>query len=458
MSSTGSSKTRDRPALNKAQQAALSRASSTAITNAFGQIMRRHLPNGRWIAKSNRYRTSILRTLETDFKGAPDSGQLAQYLAASSFHHCADGWSFLGRALHATLAGDDDAARHLGYYAELRAAVGILATQGIGIFNRTHAVVDASRNAKLVKGQGTHIMAWLVLPQWAKTLDATAALARIVAPFGVPLDRWASVLPGAGAFRPVAEEWLELWGLDLKVLALDRDSRNESSYQPSRINERERLDATSAAEFVVELWNTLEPSGPNDPFATLDLQLLRRGLEAAFHAAGRRIDPNEGSEWSAAIDSAVEEAVGEPVPFGLREFLRRSDPDREADSAIFEHAEARRDLSHPEHHLGVLSRASLLLRMCSGYVSESCAASGVSRTHVDFWLDEFATARGLWPEAPLPDPVTDLYDELSSGVQDLAQLIAANDISSYYELRLKGGDALLALSGCERVALWSIAA
>lgn len=445
--------------LSKAQKAALNRASQSAVTRSAGELLRHYLPNSRWIGVKNRYRIEILDRLEKDLKAkTPDSKQLSQYLAASALHHCADGWSYFGRALTAHLAGDAEAARHLGYYAELRAAVGALATHGIGIFNSIHVVIAPGPIARLVKGPGTHVMTWQALPQWAKTQAATASVAAIVSPYGVPLDAWAGVLPGAGAWRPVAEEWLRTWGLDLGALALDRDSRNESSYQPSRIMGRRSIDAGEAVEFAIEVWNLLEPGGPTDPFFSLDRQLLRRGLEAVYQSAGGTVSTAARSPWATAVDEAIEESAGDPPPPGLRDFLLRRDAATRDDSPLFAHADARMPFADPQHHLGVLSRALLLLRICSGCIEQMCSAAGVSTEDLTFWMEGLAEDRGLWPVRPLPDPLTDLYDDVEPGLQDMKRLLSASPrVNSYHDLRTRGQTSLLALGGCERVALWSTA-
>lgn len=446
--------------LSKAHTAALNRASQPAVVRAAGEVCGRFLPNNRWLGVRNRYGSEILERLAEDLaERQPEARQLSQYVAASSFHHCADGWSYFGRALSAHLSGDAEAARHLGYYAELRAAVGILATHGIGIFNRVHAVLEPGPTVRLFNGPGTHVMSWLTLPYWAKRQEATATLARIVAPHQVPLDIWAGALPGAGAFRPLAEGWLNTWGLDLKTLALDRDSRNESSYQPSRISGRRTIDALTAATFASDLWALLEPATPSDPFPVLDLQLLRRGLERLYEAAGRSVSDTPGSPWETAVDAAIDEAVGDPAPAGLRDFLLRRNPATAVDSEVFEHASAVLPVRDPGHHLGVLSRALLLLRVCSGCVSDLAVAAGVTGTTLRFWHEALAEDRGLWAVPPLPTPVTDLYADVEVGLQDVRRIVDASPPNpTYRQLRTDVAEALLALGGCERVVLWSTAA
>jgi hypothetical protein len=73
--------------------------------------------------------------------GAP---QIIRVLAASAPNHCMDGWSYVSRSLSSLLAGDPHAARHLAYYAQLRAALSLLANLGVGVVDGINFAVDAS--------------------------------------------------------------------------------------------------------------------------------------------------------------------------------------------------------------------------------------------------------------------------------------------------------------------------
>ena len=79
----------------------------------------------RWLAKTNRYAINTVERLALDLKPGKTlhAKHLAQYIAASSILHCADGWSYLGRAINCLLKGDPHRVVHLAYYAELRAAL-----------------------------------------------------------------------------------------------------------------------------------------------------------------------------------------------------------------------------------------------------------------------------------------------------------------------------------------------
>ncbi len=93
---------------------------------------------------------------------------MVAYISASGPCHVIDGWSFIGRAIDATLRGDSYAAIHLGYYAELRAAMALLACEGVGILNSRHATIDVKSNThEFGKGKGTHKIIWPCIQHWA---------------------------------------------------------------------------------------------------------------------------------------------------------------------------------------------------------------------------------------------------------------------------------------------------
>ena len=130
-------------------------ANRSGVQNAISQLSV-HWKKGSWIARSNRYRKEADKEVRTDEKSGRGvaGAQLAQYVAASAIVHCYDGWSYLGRALEAEMAADPDAAIHLAYYAELRAAMALLASEGIGVFDAHHAVVSNIGTCHILSGFG----------------------------------------------------------------------------------------------------------------------------------------------------------------------------------------------------------------------------------------------------------------------------------------------------------------
>jgi len=67
---------------------------------------------------------------------------LSDYLALSCPLHALDGWRYLSAALVSLLNGARTEALHLAYYAELRAALSILAGSGIAVLNNKHYAID----------------------------------------------------------------------------------------------------------------------------------------------------------------------------------------------------------------------------------------------------------------------------------------------------------------------------
>lgn len=144
--------------------------SSPATLQQTLQQLTMHFQTGKWIASTNRYLGNCSDSIYQDLnRGTLNHSDLAQYIAASVALHCADGWSYLGRALECHACGDGEAASHLAYYAELRAAMSLLAAEGQGIFNTQHIIVDSHRNCRPISRLhfGTHEVAWFAFKTWA---------------------------------------------------------------------------------------------------------------------------------------------------------------------------------------------------------------------------------------------------------------------------------------------------
>ena len=107
---------------------------SQTRSQAIKQIMPRlqtYWQSGHWLGQNNSFiRDTKNKIIKFNGGSTPsDHEHLADYIAASVFGTCLR-WLgiFLGRAIEAELAGDPDIARHLAYYAELRAGISFLAS------------------------------------------------------------------------------------------------------------------------------------------------------------------------------------------------------------------------------------------------------------------------------------------------------------------------------------------
>ena len=128
--------------MDKLVKATLRKASRKSVEEVLPQL-KRYFKLNKWLGNNNRYLVNVTKLLFEDTQPgrAIKHRHLAQYIAASAPLHCADGWSLLGRSIDCHSRGDTDAARHFAYYAELRAAMSLLAVEGVGIFSDRHFVV-----------------------------------------------------------------------------------------------------------------------------------------------------------------------------------------------------------------------------------------------------------------------------------------------------------------------------
>jgi hypothetical protein len=223
----------------------------------------RFMTSSTWVGLQNRYANQPIKTISDEVAAGTiqSPAQLSELIAASCLLHCGDGWSYLGRAISALLRGDPHRARHLAYYAELRAATALLATEGVGVFHTEHFAITAPSNAtELGTKKGTHIFAWDCLEFWSAQPRSADLFAQTIRPYGLSLESWCTPLGGASTLAPHARKWFKQWGMDLLIFHDDHRVRNISSYQPDGLPRIWSLDGHSVINFVRSLWEALEPS------------------------------------------------------------------------------------------------------------------------------------------------------------------------------------------------------
>ncbi len=165
--------------------------SKNGIYIAASQIKATELPQRRWLRLQNRYATDVLERINTDHTSGtlPNDNELAEYVAASVITHCYDGWRFLAQAVDSLLDGDLGTALHLAYYAELRATLSFLASEGIAIFNRHNYWFDSMGTSHLFAGN-THTITWKVLNEWADVPANSTRLLKLFRVNGITFDDW----------------------------------------------------------------------------------------------------------------------------------------------------------------------------------------------------------------------------------------------------------------------------
>lgn len=427
--------------------AVFGQASRQAIEDAV-----RRLQPTEWLPPSNRYLADAMETLRIERKGglSPCSSEIAEYLAVSVPLHCADGWGYLGHALRAHVNGDSDTSRHLAYYAELRGAMALLASEGIGVFNQVHVAVDPRGVARFAPGGPTHQILWETLEWWSGTPGAASLLAGVVRPAGVSIEDWVDALPAGGSWRIQGGDWIRQWGLDLQRFGSDRAARNASSYGPTAVAGVLSMPPSRAARFVTDLWNALEPT-PGNVFSLLDRQLLRSSFEQV-------LDGKTQAEREVEVRAAAGLHIADP---GLQEefcrYLLRTIGVTEF-SVVDLAFNSRRRGDSTEQHLDVISRAALILRVATGSAANLYAAAGRPLSSVDHWWRSLGEARGFWPPSGPTLPLTELWGDVEVALDDLAGLGVLRTGSTYHQMVQDAGKELSVLGGCERVGLWAMTA
>jgi hypothetical protein len=442
--------------LSSAQSAAIAQASRAAVVDRFVGLSK-YFDNSRWLGKWNRYSKRTTDRIKVDSNNsAINSKHLAEYIAASAPLHCSDGWGFLARAIASHAAGDPHQARHLGYYAELRAAMSLLASEGIGVFSDRHFVVDSNGACVRIPGTlPTHVLAWDALDAWASHLSSTDLLASILRPGGFTIEAWlTNFLVTPNSLGLIGAEWLRTWGLDIKRLSKDRDARNEASYRPNRINYHGVIDAKASVRFVLDLWRTFEPA--SSTFSVqLDRFLLRILLEKAFIITTGRSRWQSRSKFSARITAMVNNmGFSERLGDEWLSFLLRSTDDK--DPRILAEAAGTLRMDHPQHHIQVLARSALMLWISTGACARLFQDAGTSRDDLLFWWKPLGEDKGLWSLNSAPDDFRDLWADIEAAAMQVGSWLEDQGEAEVDRLTLfrSLSSELIDLSSCERMLLW----
>jgi hypothetical protein len=419
--------------------------------------LRAVLGASRWTTVANRYAINTILKLEADIAagGVPNRQDLAQYIAASCLLHATDGWSYLGKSLIALLQGDPHRARHLAYYAELRASSSLLATEGVGVFSKFHfAITGRNSVTQLQVARGTHRFSWECLEFWSGKQSSGQLFAKMVRPYGVTLEDWFATVGGASAIAPQAQDWFRQWGVDLQNFPDDRNARNVSSYQPDGIPDAWYINSREALEFARDLWASLEPS-TQSRFEVIDRHILRIGIEKLFTARTNKVGSMHPADFRAFAEPIVKsQSFSAAAEVEWLKFITRSNAPH--DAIIFSHSQQ----PATDINVGaqaVISRAALLLRVASGSTTMLLRDAGYNATAIEFWAEGLGQGRGLWEGKSSGDPL-DLWADVVPLLEEVELFQQKYNPSqqSFFRIGSELGRVVAGLGGCERVAIWSM--
>lgn len=421
--------------------------------------LKRFTTDSRWLGKNNCYSLDIVEKIKLEILGGgiTNPRHLSHYIAASCLLHCADGWSYLGKAILSLLRGDPHRSRHLAYYAELRATMSLLATAGIGVFNNKHFVISAPQIASpLGGGGGTHQFAWNCLVSWAQQNASGDLFANIVRPHGRDLQDWLAPLGGGSAVAPQAQGWFRQWGMDLDVLSKDRDARNESSYRPDGLPNAWSIDAANTIRFVKELWSTLEPSSTSS-FENIDRHILRLSIESIFmsrQGISAIEAPNDFAKFAQSIVS--HQNMSPAMEMNWVRFITRADD--VSDPSIFSYSKNAPEIGG-DSAFAVASRATLLLRIASGSNLKLFRDAGYNIDSIAFWWRKLGQDRGLWDNGRDASELTDLWSDIEVCIDDVERFhsIAPPENQTFSRFAIEHGNTFPSFGSCELAAIWGMA-
>jgi len=417
-------------------------------------------PISNWLPAAHRARTGqLLNANGNQFKkfrqvkNSFTDAELRELLVVSGPNHCMDGWSYLARAFSALSSRDYHAVRHLSYYSQLRAALSILATIGIGIFNGVNFVVDVNGDIHHLhttpenkRAMGTHIVAWEALIDWVEEPNNADYMLSVLKIGHASLkDCIISIWPGTMTVS-IAAPLIKVWGLDLERGLVDRGSRNISSYAVHELNP---LDGKliSDMKFVKHMWSLLQPSG-GAGFDNLDIFLLRNILcdihektRLNKNYANGAISQRYGSLPQSVQNIASLEFLTKQRSKSKPLFLRKANSKRKTDP------------------LSMLSRATLLLRVATAFNTEMFKQASFSNDGSDLhrWLHPIGVQRGFWKDSDPLDTLGELWNEISYAIDDLSESISPLSQSlQATEWIMKERTGFPILSQMERAGMWGL--
>jgi hypothetical protein len=439
--------------------------SSSSEIRAAALRLDMHLQNAAWLDPANHFLQNTAANVDREVpkgktsaklkSGTTRARQLAEFVAASVVLHCADGWSYLGRAQAAQLRGDVGAARHLAYYAELRAAMSLLASEGIGVFDAHHVIVKSGGAVDIFTQAGTHQFAGDILTEWSKSERSAPLVTELIRPAGVSLNEWlAAFTQGAGA-RATGEGFLKLWGFDVEYLGKDHAARAEASYTPRTAQGCSPPPSARAVEFGAALWRALAPEG-NASFGILDLHLLRLSLERSYRERTNMTPKSDPSKYRRYLESAVSSVPATLPSDRLMGFLSREYEPEEL--LVLSAASKKSSSSDPENHLRIMARAALLLRLSSGCSRSLLTEASLDSEALQWWSDQVAVSRALIEPDDVPLVAADLWTDVDDALDQLGEHVASGGDVTYAALQGRCSRELSLLGGCERIALTGLAA
>lgn len=434
-----------------AYEAAIKNSSGQLITDAFPAIAS-GWSSKIWLNPSNRYYN--FKKLDSDIKASSIiSNDIIDYIASSVIFHSSDGWSYFGRAINSLLNGDHESARHLLYYSELRAAMSLLAYNGIGVFNSRHIAVNSTgsitglfnveyrdtRNRVQRYNTGTHAFVWdafrLLVPN-----QLSATFLKCISPQNTALDQF---LPNSTASKnKIIQSLLNKIGLDYKLFADDHISRNHSSYRPTFINEIISPDAAKVSHTVKQIFQNSRPT-EIAPFDGIDKLILHYTMRESAKVQGNK-------NFNAFISAFEADRANPSLSENLITYLKSP----LSSDNLLALAKSGNSLLDGNYTIEMMCRAFVLLRFSTGVCKNLFSSLSPGQLlGVKSYLEYLIVKRGVQAAGNIIDPLTDLWVEIEILEEDFSNQLSTLSPQTFFHFTDKIPDLSFRVGKFETIGL-----
>lgn len=401
-----------------------------------------------WLGSRNKYVESPFTKIKEDIDNSKSIShkQLREYIGASAILHCKDGWEYFSNAVSSILKGNSSNSIHFSYYAELRASLSFLSSDGIGVFNGYNIFVDQNDKCDFINDRTTtgkinrrqtHEFVWHAINEWSNEPAKSSRILEVIRVSGKSLKQWlaaAEMLSGSPLVNTLTKDWLHEWSLDLAILNEDHNFRNIVSYNPQGVRHSKIYDSSIRKEmdFIITKWQLTTPS-ISEKFQILDYYLLREALEKFYDVKYVRTGSSSRPSWKKYYSDIMSNlglsvsSNSSLINFLLRKSYRTLSP-------IF--SEAKKgyiDDRGAYRPLGILARAFLLLRLATASIEDLLNESNITKSDLEFWWREIGIKKGLWETGTEPNQFSDLWADINTAIIDYNNFKTANAQS--YELK-----------------------
>jgi hypothetical protein len=403
-------------------------ASNVAITAALSNLRSTYNARNAWQnTATNKYVIDTIDELGRDILASSiNNTDVVHYLSSSVFIHCFNGWNYLSNAINSMLEGDYGSAIHNAYYAELRSIFSILASQGIGVFDKKNILVDQNGIVHRVTpiNSPTHKFAKEAFDEWLNNPANSETILKLFIVHNAPLKDWIDSTGISSALSgELASQKLKQWSLDLNIVNEEQKFRNFVSYNPLKFDLSIATytdNIENRLKFLIDLWKLC---GPSDLFP---LSILRNSYENLYTSTYNFDikDLDMKADWE-RLFTDLGQNVDDPKNQQIIQFLRRDI--NAVENSVFDYANSVRHnnpiLESDVEPFGIISRACLLLLINTKIVESILRQSGTSKADLRFWFDNIGLKSGFWGATGAPQAFSDLWSDIEIEIEDIENWI-----------------------------------